>query len=78
VDYRADLLNLRTASKLKLPQLTGGGTDQAAATKRRKKHYTQANHMADYARVSAYIPTAGLDCGGVTPELTLTLKSYCS
>jgi hypothetical protein len=31
VDYIADLLNLRTAFKLELPHLTGGGADQAAA-----------------------------------------------
>jgi hypothetical protein len=36
VDYRADLLNLRTACKLKLPHLTVGGADQAAAAKRQK------------------------------------------
>jgi hypothetical protein len=35
VDYRADLLNLRTAYKLKLlPHLTGGGADQAATAER--------------------------------------------
>jgi hypothetical protein len=37
VDYRADLLNLRTACKLKLPHLTEGEADQAAATERQKK-----------------------------------------
>jgi hypothetical protein len=31
VDYRADLLNLRAAFKLKLSHLTGEGADQAAA-----------------------------------------------
>jgi hypothetical protein len=31
VDYRTDPLNLRAAFKLKLPHLTGGGADQAAA-----------------------------------------------
>jgi hypothetical protein len=36
VDYRAVLLNLRTACKLKLPHLTGGETDQAAAAERQK------------------------------------------
>jgi hypothetical protein len=41
VGYRADLWNLRTAYKLKLPHLTEGGADQATATKRPKikKHY---------------------------------------
>jgi hypothetical protein len=29
--YRADLLNLRAAFKLKLPHLTEGGAEQAAA-----------------------------------------------
>jgi hypothetical protein len=37
VDYRADFLNLRTACKLKLPLLTEGGADQAAATERQKR-----------------------------------------
>jgi hypothetical protein len=32
VDYSDDLLNLKTACKLKLPHLTDGGADQAAAT----------------------------------------------
>jgi hypothetical protein len=36
VDYRDDLLNLRTACKLKLPYLTGGGSDQVAAAERQK------------------------------------------
>jgi hypothetical protein len=39
VDYRADL-NLRTAFRLKLPHLTGGGANQAAATERQKKKRT--------------------------------------
>jgi hypothetical protein len=37
VDYRAGLHNLRTTYKLKLPHLTEGGDDQAAATERQKK-----------------------------------------
>jgi hypothetical protein len=37
VDYKTDLLNLRTACKLKLPHLTEGGVDQAAAAERQKK-----------------------------------------
>jgi hypothetical protein len=37
VNYRADLLNLRTACKLKLPHLTRGGADQAAASERQKR-----------------------------------------
>jgi hypothetical protein len=37
VDYRADLLNLRTTCKLKLPHRTGGGADLAAAAERQKK-----------------------------------------
>jgi hypothetical protein len=36
VDYRADLLNLRTACKLKLPHLTGAEVNQAAAAERQK------------------------------------------
>jgi hypothetical protein len=31
MDYRADLLNLRAAFKLKLPHLARGGADQEAA-----------------------------------------------
>jgi hypothetical protein len=31
VGYRADLLNLRETFKIKLPHLTGGGADKAAA-----------------------------------------------
>jgi hypothetical protein len=45
VDYRDDLLNLRTAHKLKMTHLIGGGVDQAAASERRKKHYPQTNHL---------------------------------
>jgi hypothetical protein len=37
VDHRADLLNLRTACKLKLPYLTEAGADQAVVTERQKK-----------------------------------------
>jgi hypothetical protein len=37
VDCRADLLNLRTACRLKLPYLTGGRADQAAATEKQKE-----------------------------------------
>jgi hypothetical protein len=37
VDYRDNLLNLRTANKFKQPHLTEGGVDQAAATERLKK-----------------------------------------
>jgi hypothetical protein len=43
VDYRADLLNLKTACKLKLPHLTEGGADQAAAAERRKKKTLPTN-----------------------------------
>jgi hypothetical protein len=34
VDYRADLQNLKTTYKLKLPHLSEGEADQAAASKR--------------------------------------------
>jgi hypothetical protein len=34
VGYRADLQNLRTIYKLKLPHLTEGGADKAAAIER--------------------------------------------
>jgi hypothetical protein len=37
VGYRADIQNLRTTYKLKLPHLTEGGADQAAATERQKE-----------------------------------------
>jgi hypothetical protein len=36
VDYRADLLNLRRTLKLKLPHLSEGEADQAAAIERQK------------------------------------------
>jgi hypothetical protein len=38
VDYRDDILNLRTACKLKKPHLSEGGVDQATAAEKRKKH----------------------------------------
>jgi hypothetical protein len=51
-EYRADLQNLRTTCKLKLPQLTEGRADQAAAMKdRRKNHYPTTR--IDYGRASA-------------------------
>jgi hypothetical protein len=34
VDYRADLLNQRAASKLELLHFTGGGVDQITAAER--------------------------------------------
>jgi hypothetical protein len=40
VGYRADLLNLRTTHKLKLPHPTEGGADQAAAAQRQKEKHT--------------------------------------
>jgi hypothetical protein len=40
VEYRADLLNLRTACKLKLPHPTEGGADKEAANERQKKNIT--------------------------------------
>jgi hypothetical protein len=46
VDCRAVLLNLRTACKLKLPHLTEGEADQAAAPERQKKKETPLNHLA--------------------------------
>jgi hypothetical protein len=46
VDYRDDLLNLRTACKLKLPQLTQGGAEQAAASEgQNKKTLPIATHL---------------------------------
>jgi hypothetical protein len=44
VGYRADLLNLRTTYKLKLPHLTGGGSDQAVAAER-QNNKTLPNHL---------------------------------
>jgi hypothetical protein len=38
VDYKAELQNLRRACKVKLPHLTEGGADQAAASERQKKN----------------------------------------
>jgi hypothetical protein len=43
VNYRIDLLNLRTACKLKQPHLIGGGTAQAAAAERQKKKTLPTN-----------------------------------
>jgi hypothetical protein len=43
VDYRADLLNLRRTLRLKLPNITEGGADQAAASERQKKKNTPNN-----------------------------------
>jgi hypothetical protein len=40
VDYKAYLQNLRTTHKLKLPHLTEGGADQAAAAERHKEKNT--------------------------------------
>jgi hypothetical protein len=53
VSYRADLQNLRTTYKLKLPHLTEGGADQAGVTERQKekKHYPTT--WRDYYRASA-------------------------
>jgi hypothetical protein len=54
VNCRADLWNLRTTCKLKLPHLTEGGTDQAAIAeqqkKKKKKHYPTT--WQDYNRAS--------------------------
>jgi hypothetical protein len=79
VDYRAALLNLRTACTLKLPYLTGGGADQAAAAERQKnKTLLKPITWGDHDRASASMPSPGLDAGGATPELKLRLKFYCS
>jgi hypothetical protein len=43
VDYRDELLNLRTACKLKLPHLTERGADQATATERQKEKTPPTN-----------------------------------
>jgi hypothetical protein len=43
VDYRADLQNLRTACKLKLPHLTEEGADQGAAAERLTKKTPPTN-----------------------------------
>jgi hypothetical protein len=54
VGYRDVLLNLRTACKLKLPHLTEGGADQAAAGERQKKNNThKPTTCQDYNRGSA-------------------------
>jgi hypothetical protein len=50
VYYRADFLNLRTAWKLKLPHLTEGGADQAAAAERQKKKNHYPTTWQDYNR----------------------------
>jgi hypothetical protein len=48
VDYRDDLLNLRTACKLKLPHLSEGGADQAAAVERQKKKKNTTHRPTTY------------------------------
>jgi hypothetical protein len=55
MDYRDDLLNLRIVCKLKLPYLTEGGADQAAAAERQKKKITthKPTTWRDYNRASA-------------------------
>jgi hypothetical protein len=53
VDYRDDLLNLRTTCKLKLPHLTEGGADQTAASERQKKKTLPTDTWRDYDRTSA-------------------------
>jgi hypothetical protein len=80
VDYSADLLNLRTACKLKLPHLSGGRADKAATVERQnnKTLLTSSETRRELDRSYAYMPTRGLDAGGVTPELKLRLKFYCS
>jgi hypothetical protein len=54
LDYRADLRNLKTTKKFKMPQLTEEGADQAAAAgrkKKKKKHYSTT--WQDYNRALA-------------------------
>jgi hypothetical protein len=77
VDYRADIPNLRTACKLKLPHLTEGGADQAAASEKQKKKNTihKPTTWQDNDRASAKIPTPGLDAEGAIAEL-LRLKRH--
>jgi hypothetical protein len=54
VGYRADLLNLRIALKLKLQHFTEGGVDQAAAAERQKKtNKYYPTSWTDYDRPSA-------------------------
>jgi hypothetical protein len=45
---------------------------------RKTKHYSQPSHLWDHIRASAYMPIPGLDAGGITPELKVRLKFYCS
>jgi hypothetical protein len=54
MDYRTDLLNLRTACKQKLPQFTEGGADQAAVAERQEKNTTnKPNNWQDCNIASA-------------------------
>jgi hypothetical protein len=54
VSYRVDLWNLRTTYKPKLPHLTEGGTDKAAAAERQKKNWRDSpTTWRDYNRASA-------------------------
>jgi hypothetical protein len=52
VDYRDDILTLRAACKFKLPHVTEGGADQAAAAERQKKknntHKTKIEILLKY------------------------------
>jgi hypothetical protein len=77
VDYRDDLLNLRTACKLQLPHLSAGGVDQAAAAERQKKK-TLPTSQPPGETTTELLPVPGLDAGAVTPELKPKLKFYCS
>jgi hypothetical protein len=47
VDYRDDLLNLRATCKLKLPHITGGGSNQAAAAERQKNKTLPGETMTE-------------------------------
>jgi hypothetical protein len=58
----------------KLPHLT----ISIKLVDRRRKHHSQANHLVRPNQSSAYMPISGLDTRGVTPELKLRLKFYCS
>jgi hypothetical protein len=78
VDYRDDLLNLRTACKLQLPHLTEGGVDQAAAAERQKKKTLPTSQPPGETATEILLICHARTAGAVTPELKLRLKFYCS
>jgi hypothetical protein len=78
VSYRADLWNLRTAYKLKLPHLIEGRADKAAAAERQKKKNT--TQPPDNTMTELLLKYQHQDwmLEELIPELKRRLKFYCS